>query len=814
MAIETTTSPLASAPSQVAAMPRVDLDTFAPLSSPEHDDAVDAERTPEERPTAKNRRENLILQIDDINLARYMSDEDLRTIGSQCCEEYRIDEQSRSDWEGDAEKAMRMAMQRVEGKSFPWSGASNFIWPLITQATTEFASRTYPALIPGKTIVKGNVWGPDTGTPVTQDSNPDSPPQTDDKGQPLWLVPPGGKRVIADRIADHMSWQLLEEMPEWEPQTDQMLHQMPVIGGFARKTMRDPIEVRNSSLAVSLFNLVWNYNAPCFEMAPRHTEKVLLYPHQIIDLERFEDDDDETSGGMFLHLDYGPGGGEGETFNGAPIVENGDDGSAPHLFIEQHRLLDLDDDGYPEPYIVTVHLRSQKVVRIVARYTEDGIKTDKDDADEIQRIKPEDFYTLYRFMPSIDGGSYPMGFGHLLRAMNEGINTSINQMFDAGTLANTGGGFISDSIGLPSGQTLFGTGKFHRVTAKGIAIRDAVYPIDFKGPNPVLFSLLGTLISASEKVASIASILTGDAAIANAPPTTVLALIEQGLNFYNGIVKRIFLAEKQELAKLHDLNKRFITKDVQYMRGDEVMIIKPDDYQLSAGVVPVADPTQTTDMQRLGRGQVLLSVKDEPGVNRAAILRRFFEAANIDRIDDLISGPDPQAQQQAAAATQMQMAIAQAQLGEIRAKELKEQTQAFLNMALARKNANSGEEAYIEQQLSFMRLNIEAINAQTNASLANHRFHATAAVARGAHADRAHSQAEAERQRAHDASMAAQQPAPGMPTPGPAGSFPVPPDAPAGPDVVGPGSFDTGSTAVPAGASGPPGPGNPDPGVM
>ena len=811
MAIETTTSPLASAlGGPIASMPDVAMDAFAPLDSQDHVDEANA-REVAARPDFSTRLEALVAWVDDINIARYMTDTDLDSIGVTCVDEYRIDEQSRKDWEDQAETAMRFAMQKTRPKQTPWPGASSFIWPLITQAATEFHARTYGAIIPDKNLVKGVIWGDDRGTPVTMNGQPDGPPRKGADGEPLWLVPPGAKRQRADRIGEHMSYQLLEEFPEWEPQTDQMLLQMPVVGGFGRKTFRDPVENRNSSLAVSLFNLVWNYNAKCFEKAPRVSEKIILYPNEIIDLERTrdEDDDEDVPGGMFLTLNYGPGGsGEGETYDGRPLSENTTDGSAPHMFIEQHRWIDLDQDGYPEPYVVTVHLRSQKVVRIVARYDKDGITASKD-GQKIRKIKAVEFYTLYRFLPSIDGGSYPMGFGHLLRALNEGINSSINQMFDAGTLANTGGGFMSDSIGLPSGQTLFGTGKFHRVTNKGGSIRDAIYPMDFKGPSQVLFSLMGTLISASEKLASIGSILTGDAAIANAPPTTVLALIQQGMNFYTGVVKRIFLSEKAELNKLHALNKKWIVEETQYMRGDEVRIILPDDYRNSAGVEPVADPTMTTDMQRLGRAQVLMSTKDEPGINRLEILRRFYEAANIDRVDDLISPPDPQAAQLAQAAAELQMALGQAQLGVERAKELKDQTQAFLNMALARKNANAQEEAFINAQLDFLRLHIEALNTQTKAAAVDHKFHDTNMNATQAAAQRAAAEAEAERQRAHDMNMAAMQPAPGMPTPGPTGAFPTPPDAPAGPDVTGAASPNTGTTAVPG--MGPSGPGNPAP---
>lgn len=796
MAIETTTS---SSPLAMLRKPADEEEIFDVLDDDDREEEVE-DRVPASKPKAGSLKAALIDQIDDLNLARYIDDQTLDQIGIQCVLEYKIDEESRKDWEEKAEKAMRFATQDAQPKQFPWPGAASTIYPLISQSALDFGARTYPAIVQGRNVARGVVWGSDQGTPVTEDGDPDSPPKMvtgpDGQPQPVWKIPPGAKRKLADKIGQHISFQLLNEMPEWEPQTDQYIHQMAVNGGFARKTFFDPVERRNKSLAVSLMNLVWNYHAPSFEAAPRHTEKLLLYPHEIVEMERVGV---ESSGeyGMFLPLNYGPGGasGEGESFNGQPLSgADQEDENAPHLFIEQHRRLDLDEDGYPEPYIVTIHLRSQKVVRIVARYAEDGIEASKD-GETIQRIAAEDHYTLYPFLPNLEGGSYPMGFGHLLRPLNEAINTTLNQMFDAGTLANAGGGFISDQLGLPSGQTLFQVGKYVRVTTKGADIRAAVYPIPFSGPNPVLFQLLGFLVTASEKLASIAQVLTGDAAIANAPPTTVVALIEQGLKMYTAIVKRVFRAEGAELKKLHRLNERHITEEVEYKAGDEWMKIGPEDYRMSGGVEPVADPSMTTDMQKLGRAQLIMSTAEDPMVNRKEALTRFFEAANIDRIDDLFAPPNPQAQQLAAQAAQMAIAMQQAELGALRAKELNDQTHAFLNMALARKNANAGEEAQIEAQLNFMRLRIEAINSSIKAAdtsikaaHVDHKFHQTSENAR-----------ESEAQRAHELAMAvAQQPPPGTATPAPSGPFPeATATPPAGPDVVSASSPGTGTPPAP-----------------
>jgi hypothetical protein len=68
-----------------------------------------------------------------------------------------------------------------------------------------------------------------------------------------------------------------------------------------------------------------------------------------------------------------------------------------YTFLEQHKYLDLDGDGYEEPYIVTVEKDSQRVVRIVARYKEDDIRENA--AGKIMRITPCMYFADYKFIP-------------------------------------------------------------------------------------------------------------------------------------------------------------------------------------------------------------------------------------------------------------------------------------------------------------------------------------------------------------------------------------------------------------------------------
>lgn len=678
-----------------------------PEGNEEHpDDALDqGPKTPREILA------NLIKQIDDVNIAANVDEETLQTIGQLVVSEFKIDENSRSEWRDQIDQALDMATQKAQEKQFPWPKASNTIFPIISSAALQFQARTYPAIIQNRNVVKGVVWGTDKGTPALDDQKK---PIMGPDGQPVWLSAPGAKRERADRIGQHMSYQLLEEMPEWEPQTDALLGQLPIVGGAIRKSFYDPVEKCSRSLFVPIVDLVWNFYATCFEAAPRHTEIVRLYPTEIESLERAE---------LFLPYIYGPGD-AGNSSSGSTSGEEGgssSDPDAPHFFLEQHRRYDLDGDGYAEPYVVTVCKASAQVVRITARYDEDGITADKEH--EIIKIKPADHYTLYPFLTNPKSGSHPIGFGHLLKPLNEAIDTSLNQMFDAATLQNTGGGFIGTSLSLHSGPINFQVGRYMPVNNKGQNIRDSVYTIPWPGPSNVLFQLLGLLITSAKELAGVQDILTGDAGMASASPTTVLALIEQGSKVYTSIHKRIYRAMKNELQKLYTLNRKHLTESVYYRVGDEFLEVTPEDYRLGGGVEPIADPTMVTDMQRLGRAQILWQDKDDPHCNPLEIRRRYFEYCGIDRIDEVLMPIDPDTMQAAKMGQALAIANGQADLGRKRAAEQKDTAQAMLYLAQARASASDPELDHLDKILETMRLHLEALNTANKAAEIESKHH-------------------------------------------------------------------------------------------
>lgn len=633
--------------------------------------------------------------IDSINIAEDLDSTLLSSIGARVVEEYKIDDNSRADWKEKTEQAMDLAMQVAKEKSFPWPKAANIIYPLVTTAATQFAARAYPAIVNGRSIVKGVVIGEDNGTPAI---GPDGTPmlQGDPSNpQPVWKVPPGAKRIRADQIGEHMSWQLLDEQPEWEPETDQLMHLLPIVGCAFRKTYYDPAKGRNVSVMVSPMKFVVNYHAKSLETAPRSTEEIEYYPREIEEMQR---------AGTFRipPTPYG----EAEGSEG--------DRDKPHVFLEQHRYWDLDEDGYPEPYVVTVHKSSQQVARIVARYDADGIHFSSR-THKIAKIEPVHYYTKYDFIPNPDGGIYSVGFGQLLRPINEGINTVLNQMLDAGTLQNAGGGFIGKGLSMNAGAIRFTMGEYKTVNTTGASLRDNLVPMDFKGPSPELFKLLGFLVEAGKEIAAVKDVLTGDQKASNVPATTTLALIEQGLKVFTAIYKRVHRALKSELNKLYRLNRIYGDERAQYKAGDAWKVVLKQDYVLGAGVEPYSDPSMVSDMQRMARAQFLLGFRMDPNVNGVKVLERAFEAADIENVSELIVQQTPPNPTIAIKGMEMDLKDqeVQATVRAKRATEFRDMSQAILNLANADAVAGDQHLQWLNQQLTVWQAQFDAANQPT-----------------------------------------------------------------------------------------------------
>lgn len=633
--------------------------------------------------------QTLIDNINNPNIAAALDDEELGKIGQKVLREYQIDLDSLTEWAEESRGAMDLAMQVAGKRQGPWPNSSDVIYPLLTTAAIQFAARAYPAIVMGRNVVKGKVTGNDDGQPMI-DPNTGQPVVDPRTGQPAFIVQPGAKKARATRVGDHMSWQLLHEMTEWDEETDKLLHILPIVGCAFRKSIYDPSVGTNASMLVLAQNLVINYHAKSMERAPRITECLQYYPYEIEEMVR---------GGLFLEHAYG-------TANNS----NGDD-DAPHDFLEQHRWLDLDKDGYPEPYIVTIHKQTTKVARITARYDAEGVQINRETGKVVQ-IDPVHYYTKYDLLPNPDGGIYGLGLGKLLSPINAAINTTLNQLFDAGSLQNTGGGFIGRGPSMHSGIIKFKLGEWKMVNVPGQTMREAIVPLIHPGPSAVLFQLLTFLIDAGREVASVKDVLAGDNN-PNMQPTTLLAMIEQGLKVFTGIFKRVHRSAGKEFDKLYRLNRIYLKNEARYEIGDEWKTVSKEDYEKGSGVKPISDPSMVTDMQRMARAQFLQSYQNDPDMDRVKIKKRVFEAAQIEDAEELFAKEQPPNPEILAITAELELKgeKIKAEVASAKAQQIKDMSQAVLNLAKADTENAAAPLEWTAQQIELLRLHMERLQA-------------------------------------------------------------------------------------------------------
>jgi chaperonin GroES len=546
------------------------------------------------------------------NIADLLPEERLAGVAQDVIREHRIDFDSMSEWRRLMERGLELASMIKAEKSYPFKDAANVKYPLITTAALQFNARAYPAIVPPDAPVKVRVHGADRT---------------------------GQKAARAERVGQHMSWQVLHQIEEWECSIDEMLTVLPIVGMVVRKVWFDPVLARPRVKNITPSDFVINAAVKNLADAPRVGEVLRLFPSEIAE---------RRLSGVFRDVEY--------------VEVEGEDADAPQEFVEQHRRIDLDGDGYGEPYIVTVHIKSQKVARIVADFAAEDVTIG--DAGVVA-IRRGSYFVPFRFMPSLDGGFCGAGLGFLLGDISESINSIINMMMDAGHMASRGGGFIGSEFRIKGGSQQFQPGEWKMVQARGADVRSSIVPMTFPGPDATLFQLLGLLIEAGKEVASVSNVMTGDAP-RQQTATTTLALIEQGMAVFTAAYKRIFGSLRHEFRLLARINAETLDPmqysafhDAMSEDGQPVMLDPQADYDLSdMDISPVADPTAVTRMQEAAKAQFVMELAQAGLVDPQEGVRRMLQAASIADAEALLPQPDPMAQQM----QQMQAQAAQADL--------------------------------------------------------------------------------------------------------------------------------------------------------
>lgn len=615
--------------------------------------------------------DSLLRALEEINVATQLSEEQLNEIGNDVVRGFDLDEESRRDWLEKVEQYVKLATQVSEKKSYPWPNASNVKYPLLSTAALQFAARAYPALVPGPDLVKAIVIGRDNeGTGIQR----------------------------AERIGRHMSYQILYQMDDWEEHMDKLCIIVPIVGCAFKKTFYDPIQKKNVSELVQAEYLSMNYWAKSVETCPRKTHILYLNPNRVIE---------NKNAGLYLDVDLSPPSQVYDPFKKVANIVTGQkepsqDETTPYTILEQHTYLDLDNDGYKEPWIVTVDYFSRKTLRIVPGFDEKSITKE---GEKLIRISPVEYFTKFPFFPNPDGGVYDVGFGVLLGDINESVNTITNQLIDSGHLSTLQGGFIGRGIRVKGGNLRFTPGEWKQADFTGEDIAKNIFPLPIKEPSNVLFQMFEALIQSGKELASVAEIMTGKMPGQNTPATTTQASIDQSLKIFTAVYKRLYRALSSEYRKLFRLNGRNLDEKVYFTINSDSMAqpqqveVLKQDYTDDILVKPNADPNVSSDTQQLIRSQALLELMPL-GLNPKEVARRILESRkepNIQALLDWQPPPDPKVQEMEA---KMQM------------EREKNQQKAQIDQL----------KAEIERQKAIFEMQIEAMKAEMEMEMEKMRF--------------------------------------------------------------------------------------------
>lgn len=546
--------------------------------------------------------------LQSTNIAADLDEDQLISIANEAISGYDSDIQSRKPWEEDLKKWTELALQVASKKTFPWQDAANIKYPLLATAAMQFAARAYPTLVPSNgAMVKCRVVGRDMD---------------------------GQKTERARRVSVHMSYQLMEQMDGWEEDMDKLLIVLPIAGTCFKKTYWDPQKQRNCSKLVLPKSLVVNYFCRNLNEAERITEIIPMSKRKVRE---------RQNQGLYLDIDLG----EPTTALPDPTTSVNhvfqhdvvDDNTTPYIILEQHTYLDLDNDGYPEPYIVTLEENSKRVLRIVPRFSKDNVVVD--DKGRVIIIEPTKYYTKYGFIPNPDGGFYDIGFGRLLGPLNNSANTIINQLVDAGSLSNLQAGFIGKGLRIKMGETRFQPGEWKYVNAVGDDIKKQIFPLPVREPSDVLFKLLDLLLKSGKELASVAEIFVGKMPGQNTPATTTMATIEQGMKVFTAVYKRVYRSLGQEFRKIYLLNREYMNPE-EYIAVLDEPVQQIDYAGPEDDIIPGADPTAVSSQEKQAKIQAVGQILQLGTIDPMWFTVQYLEAHEIPNAQQAIRQAQPQ----------------------------------------------------------------------------------------------------------------------------------------------------------------------------
>ena len=538
------------------------------------------------------------------NLAEFLPDDVLDSLGSDLNQKYMDYSMSRKDWEKTYTQGLDLLGFKYDQRTEPFQGASGATHPVLAEAVTQFQALAYKELLPAEGPVSTQILGMQSPDKVQQ----------------------------AGRVKDFMNYQIMDQMKEYEPEFDSMLFHLPLSGSTFKKVYYDEVEGRAVSKFVPADDLIVPYTATSLDDAEAIIHRVKISENDLIK---------QQVAGFYRDVDIGkPSDKESDVekkereLEGVTKTKNDD----LYTLLECHVNLDIEgfEDVNPQtnepsgiklPYIVTLEEGSREILSIRRNYEVGDPKKNK-----IQ------YFVHFKFLPGL--GFYGFGLIHMIGGLSRTATAALRQLLDAGTLSNLPAGFKMRGIRIRDDAQSIQPGEFRDVDAPGGNLRDSFMMLPFKEPSQTLLQLMGVVVGAGQRFASIADMQVGDGNQQAAVGTTV-ALLERGSRTMSAIHKRIYSALKNEFRLLARVFKLYLPQEYPYDVVGGQRMIKQTDFDDRVDILPVADPNIFSQTQRISLAQteLQLATSNPQMHNMYAAYRNMYEALGVKNIDQVLVKP-------------------------------------------------------------------------------------------------------------------------------------------------------------------------------
>jgi hypothetical protein len=545
----------------------------------------------------------------DANLAEYMDASDLDSLGNELVEEFTKDIMDRKEWMHTYVEGLKLLGLKYEERTEPWSGACGVFHPMLTESVVRFQSEgiteTFPAMGPVKTVIIGKE------TPEVEEA--------------------------AARVRDDMNYQLTEEMPEYRPEHEKLLWNLPIAGSAFKKVYYDPSIGRQAAVFIPAEDIVVPYGASSIEKAERVTHVMRKTENEVTKL---------MDAGFYIDVDLGEPSNELDDIEKQKAEEMGmsaiqDD---RYRILEMHVMCDLpgyehtnkkgEPTGIALPYVISIEKGTRKVLAIRRNWYE---------GDKLN-IKRQHF-VHYQYIPGF--GFYGYGLIHLIGGYAKSATMLIRQLVDAGTLSNLPGGLKSRGLRIKGDDTPIAPGEFRDVDVPSGSIRDNILPLPYKEPSQVLYTLFDRIVQEGRAFASSGDMNVSDMS-SQAPVGTTLALLERQLKVMGAVQARMHFSMKQEFKLLKVIIADYTPDEYDYEPVEGSRKAKKSDYDM-VDVIPVSDPNAATMAQKIATYQAVFQLaQTSPQLYNMPLLHRQMieilgvkNAAKLVPVEDDLTPIDP-----------------------------------------------------------------------------------------------------------------------------------------------------------------------------